>query len=175
MKKVLIIGSSGAGKSTFARRLGAITGLEVIHLDVLHWKPDWTEPDKSEWQKTVENALKGDAWIIDGNFGGTMEMRIRAADTVIFLDLPRALCVYRIVKRVVTYRKGTRPDMAEGCDEKFDWEFLKWVWNYPERSRPKVEALLKSVENEKKVIRLKSKREVENFFVNLESDAVKSS
>jgi adenylate kinase family enzyme len=154
--------------------LGALTGLKVIHLDVLHWKPDWTEPDKSEWQKTVETALKGDAWIIDGNFGGTMEMRIRASDTVIFLDLPRTLCVYRILKRVATYRKGTRPDMAEGCDEKFDWEFLKWVWNYPERSRPKVEALLKPVENEKKVIRLKSKREVENFFVNLESDAVKS-
>jgi adenylate kinase family enzyme len=81
-------------------------------------------------------------------------MRIRAADTVIFLDLPRALCVYRILKRVATYRKGTRPDMAEGCDEKFDWEFLKWVWNYPERSRPKVEALLKPVENEKKVIKI---------------------
>jgi adenylate kinase family enzyme len=174
MKRVLVIGSSGAGKSTFSRRLGAATGLEVIHLDALHWKPDWTEPDKDEWRKTVENALKGESWIMDGNFGGTMEMRIRAADTRIFLDLPRVLCVYRILKRVVTYRKGKRPDMADGCDEKFDWQFLKWVWNYPRRSKPKVETLLRAAENEKEVIRLRSRSEVEKFIANLEADNLKS-
>lgn len=174
MKRVLVIGSSGAGKSTFSRRLSAVTGLKVVHLDMLHWKPNWTEPDKDEWRETVENALRGEAWIMDGNFGGTMEMRIRAGDTVIFLDLPRTLCVYRILKRVVTYRKGKRPDMAPGCDEKFDLKFLKWVWHFPQQSKPKVEALLRRVENEKTVIRLKSRREVENFFANLEADKLKS-
>jgi adenylate kinase family enzyme len=174
MKKILVIGSSGAGKSTFSRRLGEKTGLKVIHLDVLHWKPNWTEPPKDEWKKTVENALKGDAWIIDGNYSNTMEMRLKSCDTVIFLDFPRVLCVYRILKRVALYHKYTRPDVAEGCDEKFDWTFVKWVWNYPTRSKPKVEALLKSVRNEKTVIRLKSRKEVENFFANNFSDAVKS-
>lgn len=174
MKKILVIGSSGAGKSTFSRRLHEATGLKLIHLDVLHWKPNWTEPDKEEWRKTVENALQGEEWIMDGNFSGTMEMRIQASDTVIFLDLPRATCVYRILKRVVFYRKGSRPDMADGCDEKFDWEFIKWVWNYPKRSKPKVESLLKSVEDEKTVIRLKSKKEIEDFFVNGLPDKVKS-
>lgn len=167
MKQILVIGSSGAGKSTFSRRLGEITKLPVVHLDVLHWKPDWTEPDKKEWQYTVEKALKADRWIMDGNFGGTLAMRLEKCDTVIFLDLPRELCVYRVLKRVVTYRNGTRPDMAPGCAEKFDWKFLKWVWNFPRDSKPKVEALLKKFENEKTVIRLKSKREVENFLVNL--------
>lgn len=174
MKKILVIGSSGAGKSTFARRLGEKTGLEVIHLDVLYWLPDWTEPPKDEWRKTVENALKGDEWIMDGNYSGTLAMRIRASDTVIFLDFPRLLCVYRILKRVAFYHKTKRPDMAEGCNEQFDWEFTKWVWNFPTRTKPLVEALLKQFENEKTIIRLKSRKEVEDFFANDFSDTVKS-
>lgn len=167
MKRVLVIGSSGAGKSTFARRLGEKTGLKVIHLDRLFWKPNWVETaDKNEWKAVLEKALAGEAWIADGNFSATLEMRLEKCDTVIFLDMPRALCVYRILKRLALYRKGSRPDMADGCDEKFDWEFTKWTWNYPARSKPKVEALLKRFENEKRIIRLKSRREVENFLAN---------
>jgi adenylate kinase family enzyme len=165
MKRILIIGSCGAGKSTFARRLSEVTGLEVIHLDKLYWKPNWVETDKKEWRKTVERAMQGEEWIIDGNYGGTMEMRLEKCDTVIFLDLPRTTCVYRVLKRVAFYKKGSRPDMADGCDEKFNWEFVKWTWNYPKRSKPKVEALLKRFEKEKTVIRLASKREIENFLV----------
>ncbi|HEX8287529.1 MAG TPA: DNA topology modulation protein [Pyrinomonadaceae bacterium] len=174
MKKVLIIGSSGAGKSTFSRRLGEATGLPVVHLDMLYWNPGWVETPKDEWSEKVEKALSGDEWILDGNYSGTMDLRFPACDTVIFLDFPRTVCVYRILKRVLTYRKGTRPDMPTGCDEKFDWAFTKWVWNYPKRSKPKVEALLKRFANEKTIIRLKSKREIEHFFVNIRSGAVKS-
>lgn len=165
MKKILVIGSSGAGKSTFSRRLGRITGIEVIHLDVLHWKPNWTEPGKEEWEETVREALKAERWIMDGNFGGTMEMRIRACDTVIFLDLPRALCVYRVLKRFVLYRRKTRPDMAAGCREKFDWKFIKWVWNFPRDTKPKIEKLLEKYRATKSVIHLNSRSDVENFFV----------
>ena len=174
MKRILVIGSSGAGKSTFSRRLGKATGLPVIHLDTLFWNPGWVETPEDEWRKKLERALRGDEWIVDGNFRGTMEMRLRSCDTVIFLDFPRTLCVYRILKRLITYRKGTRPDIADGCDEKFDWEFLKWVWNYPSRSKPKVVALLEKFKDEKTIIRLKSKKEIEQFFVNLPFDAVKS-
>ena len=174
MKKILVIGSSGAGKSTFARRLGGATGLEVIHLDRLFWNPSWVETPKDEWPKRVEKALQGDSWIIDGNYSGTMELRLPACDTVIFLDLPRSVCVYRILKRVAFYRPGSRPDMAQGCDEKFDWDFIKWVWNYPVRSKPKVEALLERFQDTKTVIRLKSKKEIENFLAKCSSDTVKS-
>jgi adenylate kinase family enzyme len=166
MKRVLIIGSSGSGKSTFALRLSQMTGLEVIHLDRLFWHPNWVDTPDEEWQKKVEDILEGDSWIIDGNYRGTMEMRLKKCDTVIFLDLPRTTCVYRILKRVVFYRKGNRPDMAEGCDERFDWEFIKWVWNYPARSKPRVEALLERFKDEKKIIRLTSKKEIESFLVN---------
>ena len=164
MKRILIIGSGGAGKSTFARSLHEATGIELIHLDKVFWKPNWVETPKDEWKKTVEDLLTKDSWIMDGNFGGTMEMRIAACDTVIFLDLPRTICVWRAYKRVLIYKKNSRPDMAEGCDEKFDLKFLKWIWDYPTRTKPRVEALLKRFQNEKNIIRLKSKSEVEDFL-----------
>ena len=168
MKKILVIGSSGAGKSTFSRRLQKATGLPLIHLDRLYWKPNWVEmTDKAEWKRTIENALRDDFWILDGNYSGTLEMRLEKCDTVIFLDLPRTLCVYRILKRVALYKKGNRPDMADGCDERFDWEFVKIVWNYPTRSKPKVEALLKRFESDKTIVRLRSQKEIEDFFVNI--------
>lgn len=174
MKRILVIGSGGAGKSTFARRLHEATGLKLIHLDKVFWQPNWTEMPKDEWKKQVENLVKGDEWIMDGNFGGTMEMRVKACDTVIFLDMPRTLCIYRALKRVAAYRKTTRPDMAEGCDEKFDLEFLSWIWNFSKTTKPKIEKLLEKYRNEKKIIRLKSKKEVESFFTNLEANKLKS-
>lgn len=167
MKRILVIGSSGAGKSTFARRLSEKTGLPLVHLDKLFWQPNWVETDKAEWKKIVEKTLAADSWIIDGNYGSTMAQRLEKCDTVIFFDLPRILCVYRILKRVVLYRKGTRPDMADGCDEHFDWQFLKWVWDHPNRSKPKVERLLAEHQNTKTIFRLKSTKEVERFLSRL--------
>lgn len=168
MKKILIIGSGGAGKSTLAQRLGKTTGIEVVHLDKLHWKPNWTPPPKDEWRKTVEEALKKESWIMDGNFGGTMELRLAACDTVIFLDFPRALCLYRALKRALKYYKKTRPDMGDGCNEKIDFEFLHWIWTFPMRTKPEIEKRLKRFENGKTVVRLRSPRETEDFLMNLE-------
>jgi len=169
MKKILVIGSGGAGKSTFAKRLGEITGIEVIHLDRLHWRAGWVEPPKDEWRKTVETLLKQSEWIMDGNFGGTMEMRLAACDTAVFLDLPRTVCLYRILKRWLKYRNTNRPDMTEGCNEKIDWEFLGWIWSYPKKNKPAVEAKLKGFEAEKTIIRLKSKAEVEDLLTKLQA------
>jgi adenylate kinase family enzyme len=167
MKRILVIGSGGSGKSTLARRLGAATGIEVVHLDKLHWQPGWNEPEKQEWSKTVRQILKGDSWIIDGNYSGTMEMRMRTADTIIFLDLPRTVCVWRILKRVARYHNTNRPDVAEGCNEKFDLKFLKWIWDYPVRTKPRVESLLNKFQDKIRIVRLKSSKEVENFIKDL--------
>ena len=164
MRRILIIGSSGAGKSTFARGLGEATGLKVIHLDRLYWRPRWTEPPKEEWKKIVADALKGDSWIMDGNYGGTMEMRLAACDTVIFLDISRWLCVYRVIMRSTVYRKSARPDMADACEERFDWDFIKWIWQYPVRSKPRVESLVSAVPPTTRVIRLSSRAEIKRFL-----------
>lgn len=174
MKRILVIGSSGAGKSTLSKKLGEKLGIKIIHLDKIYWKPNWTEPTKEEWRKTLEQVMREDAaWIMDGNFSGTLDIRLPACDTVIFLDIPRTICVYRVLKRVAKSYKKTRPDMADDCPEKFDWEFIKWIWDFENRSKGKMERLLEKFENEKTIIRLKSKREVENFFFNLEADKVK--
>ena len=168
MKRVAIIGSGGAGKSTLARRLGEITGLPVVHLDREFWRPGWTETPKPEWRSKVASLVQRDEWIIDGNFGGTMEIRLAAADTVLFLNFPRLLCTYRALKRTVTYRKRTRPDMAPGCDEKFDLDFLSWVWHFPAQTAARIEARLMQLRPDVEVLRLRSPREVEAFLRDVE-------
>ena len=134
----MIIGSGGAGKSTLAKRLGEKLHIEVIHLDAIHWRPGWVSPPDEEWKEIVEQLVKQELWIIDGNFGGTIEARLAACDTVIFLDMPRYICLWRVLKRIVTYRKSQRPDMAEGCPERIDLKFAKWIWNYPKTNKPKI-------------------------------------
>jgi adenylate kinase family enzyme len=173
MKRILIIGSSGAGKSTLAKKLGEKTGLKVIHLDRIYWKPNWTEPEADEWRAALEKAMReNETWIMDGNYSGTLDIRVPACDTVIFLETPPAVCVYQVLKRVAFSYHKTRPDMADGCPEQFDWEFLKWIWDFENRSKPKIEKILKQYENEKTIIRLKSKREVENFLLTVSENAV---
>ena len=164
MRRVLVIGSGGAGKSTFSRRLGERLGLEVIHLDVEHWRPGWTEPPKAEWARKVEELCRRESWVMDGNFSGTLETRMEACDTVVFLDLPRTVCLWRVLKRLVMYWNARRPDAAEGCHEKFDLEFLLWVWNYGTRSRPKVVSLLEKYAESKTIVRLRSSAEAEEFL-----------
>jgi adenylate kinase family enzyme len=163
MKRVLVIGSGGAGKSTCARALGEILDIPVVHLDAEFWRPGWERTPQNEWEARIDELVRGESWIMDGNFGGTRERRIRAADTIIFLDLPRMLCLYRVAKRAVRYYGRNRPDMAEGCDEKLDLEFLLWVWNYPNSGRVRTLRDLAKTEG-KRVIVLKSRKAVKEFL-----------
>jgi adenylate kinase family enzyme len=164
MKKVLVIGSGGAGKSTFSARLAARTGLPLIHLDSVYWRPGWVETPKDEWRQSVERLVAGDTWLMDGNFGGTLERRLAACDTVIFLDLPRTLCLWRVLVRRLRFRGRARPDMTPGCPERLTWEFLQWIWNYPSVQRPKLLARLEALRGEKTVVVLRSRREVGAFL-----------
>ncbi len=123
MKKVLVIGSGGAGKSTFSRRLGDVLGIDVIHLDQLYWQPNWVEPAKAEWAGTVEKLLTGDSWIMDGNYGGTRTIRMNACDTAILLDLPRTICVFRVLKRIWKYRGQTAPKWRLAVRRNSIWSF----------------------------------------------------
>jgi len=164
MKKILVIGAGGAGKSTFARRLGESLGLPVIHLDKVFWHAGWVETPKDVWRRKVEELCAGDSWVMDGNYSGTLDVRLEACDTIIFLDLPRVLSTWRVLKRAVIYRNAPRPDMAEGCRERIDLKFLHWVWTYQKRRRPKILARLGELAGGKRVYRLSSSAEVEKFL-----------
>jgi adenylate kinase family enzyme len=164
MRKILVIGSGGAGKTTFAKRLSSIVNIDVIHLDTLYWNPGWVETPKTEWRKTVEALIERDSWIMDGNYSGTLDIRIEACDTVIFLDLATRICLWRVIKRAIQYRYGNRPDMAEGCQERLDLNFMRWVWNYKKRTRPKIVKLIEENSGSKRVIWLQSNAEVERFL-----------
>ncbi|MEO5860251.1 MAG: DNA topology modulation protein [Pyrinomonadaceae bacterium] len=165
MKRVVVVGSGGSGKSTFSAELGRSSGLPVIHLDREYWRPDWEETPVDDWNARVAELLAGESWIMDGNFGGTREMRMRAADTIIFLDLPRRVCLYRILKRTFKYFGRSRPDMTEGCNERLDLKFIGWVWNYKHQSRERLLAELEGA-GEKRVIILKNQRQVSGFLAN---------
>jgi len=164
MKRILVIGSGGAGKSTFARELGAILDLPVIHLDQVYWKPGWEKPSKEEWAATVEKLIAQHEWIMDGNFGGTLPQRIKRADAIILLDISRWVCLWRVGKRIAKYRGRHRPDMTPGCRERFDLELIRWIWNYPRRSKPAKLALLSATGPDQRVVILGSSREVRHFL-----------
>jgi adenylate kinase family enzyme len=167
MQRILVIGPGGAGKSTFARRLAERTGLPLVHLDALYWRPGWVEPPKQEWHATVQTLIAGDRWILDGNYGGTMEERIRASDTVIFLDAPRSRCLLRVLRRRLAVRGGVRPDVAPGCPERLTWSFLWWIWTYPTRRRAAVLARLAALRPDQLAVTLRSTEEVEAFFASV--------
>lgn len=159
-----MIGSGGAGKSTFARRLGELLRLEVIHLDKLYWKPGWVETPKAVWAETVAELVRRDSWIMDGNYSGTFDLRLKACDAVVFLDMPRRVCLWRVLKRAWMYRRRSRPDMAEGCREKLSLEFILWIWNYPKRTRPKIIEWMRDNAAGKKVVWLRSPAEAQEYL-----------
>jgi adenylate kinase family enzyme len=133
-KRIIVIGSPGSGKTTFSRKLAEITGIPLIHLDKEFWNYGWVETPRDEWVKKQENLILEDEWIADGNYGATMDMRIKKADTVICFQLSRIVCILSYFKRVITNINKVRPDMPEGCPEKFDFQFMKYIWNFPKKS-----------------------------------------
>ncbi len=135
MDKIIVLGSAGSGKSTLARKIGELLDIEVIHLDSYYWQPNWVATPDDEWTDKVKELLERERWVMDGNYTSSLELRIKAADAVIFLDRSRLFCLWRVFKRLMIYRGETRPELAEGCREKVDLDFLNWIWHYPRRCK----------------------------------------
>ncbi|MCF8887656.1 topology modulation protein [Priestia megaterium] len=170
MKRVLVMGvSPGVGKSTFAKKLGEKLDLEVYHLDSLYWQPGWTERDNDSFRELQEHIVKKDSWIIDGNYSNSYDLRVKRADTVIYLELPLIVCMYRVIKRRIVYARKTREDMAKGCPEKVDWSFFTFILTTYRERKKKMRNRFKKLKNDEdyKVFMLMNRKDIENYIQNL--------
>lgn len=162
MNKIAIIGPPGAGKTTLARQLGEILNIEVIHLDRFFWHEGWEKAKPHTWEKKHLDLVQKDSWIIDGTYHESLETRLEAADTVIFLDMPRPLCTMRVITR--HFNPTPRPDLRKECTDRLDWDFIKKVWNFPKRERPVILQTIQRQNVAKEVQHFRSKRGVSNFL-----------
>ncbi|MGI8938777.1 MAG: hypothetical protein ACR2JF_11310 [Iamia sp.] len=171
-RRVVVTGLAGSGKSTFAVALAARTGLPVIHLDLSFWKPGWVAPSETEWREKQRGVLAGDAWIADGNYRETLDLRLERADIVVVLDMPWWLCSGRALLR------GFRmPDeLPEGCDYsawmrlRDEWRLAVRIWR-KRRSEPEREREIISRQGRHLAVRvLRSKRAVSDFLDGLDAD-----
>ncbi|MEM9060961.1 MAG: hypothetical protein AAGD13_10915 [Pseudomonadota bacterium] len=143
MRRIMIVGGSGSGKSTLAREIGTRLGLPVIHMDTLFWEPGWIVSEEQTFRARVADAIRGDAWVMDGNYSRTWPERLLRSDTVIFLDLPAWLRFFRVIRRTLRGYGRSRPDLGADCPERIDLGFLfGWVLQYGRRGRPKALKLM---------------------------------
>jgi adenylate kinase family enzyme len=136
----------------------------VYHLDAYYWNPDWKAADPETFDSIVTELTAEDEWIIDGNYSRTLDLRLKRSDTVILFDFPRSICLYRALKRRLQYHGRSRPDMGQGCREKIDFAFLRWIWQFRKRNRPKLLAKLERVRLSQDVIVFRRPRDARDYL-----------
>ncbi|MDG5789583.1 topology modulation protein [Evansella sp. AB-P1] len=172
MRRIIILGvSAGVGKSSLAKELGKILNLEVYHLDKHFWKPNWIQAHQEEFCDAQREMVNKQSWIIEGNYSSTYHIREVKADTIIYLELPLIVCLFRVVKRWIQNIGKTRSDMGEGCKEKLDWQFIKFIVTTFYQRKKKMKTRLKAFQSLKEsnnVYVLKSKKDIANFLTELQ-------
>jgi adenylate kinase family enzyme len=168
-RRVVVTGMAGAGKSTFSRALSAKTGLPLVVLDFQFWLPGWAEPTEAEWREKQQKLLAGDAWIADGNYHASLDLRLERADTVVFLDTPWWLCSGRALVRGVR----SRPvgfELPAGCDEsrlrrfRDEW-WLAWrIWRVRRSDREREMKIIAEHGQHVRMHVLRSRRDVRDFL-----------
>jgi adenylate kinase family enzyme len=164
MNRIAIIGCSGGGKSSLARKLAVKLALPVVHLDVIFWEPGWKESDDASFRIKLGAALAGGRWITDGNFSRLADLHFAGAQMIVWVDQPRTLCVRRALVRAIKERGRNRADMAEGCIERIDLEFLRYIWNWNRDTRPKIEAAIARHAPATPIVRLTSDHEIADWL-----------
>lgn len=159
MQKVIIIGCPGAGKSTFARKLHNKCGLPLYYLDMIWHKADKTTIEQSEFDKKLKRLTEQSHWIIDGNYMRTLEMRLKACDTVFLLDFPLDVCISGVEARI-----GIKRDDMPWVESAFDDEFRQWITDFPNEQLPQIYRLLEKYANDKKIIVFKSRKDADNYL-----------
>lgn len=166
--KIAVLGYSGAGKSTLARALGERYGVPVLHFDTVQFTPNWQVRDREEAHRMVHAFMENPEWVMDGTYSKfEYEHRLNEADTIIFLNLPRLVCFCRAWKRYFCFRGRSRPDMADGCCEKMDREFVWWLL-WEGRTRQRREKFQKVLEQyPEKTVVLKSQKDIDRYLEGL--------
>ncbi|WP_230532632.1 AAA family ATPase [Microvirga roseola] len=160
MQRILVIGSPGAGKSTLSRRLAERLGLPLIHLDREYFGPGWAMPSREEWRQRVAELAAHPAWVMDGNYSSTFDIRVPRATAIVWLDMPRWRCMTGVVRRVAENYGRTRADLGPDCVEKFDWSFMRWIWSYPYKMRPKTARMLQRLRPDQRAFIVRSHSEI---------------
>lgn len=169
MEKIIVTGvSAGAGKSTFARKLGEALDIPVYHLDSYYWKPGWKEAPEEEFIKSQKEITAKEKWIIEGNYSSTLSVRTEPADTIIYINQPLYKCLYRVMKRRIQFHNKSRPDIANGCPEKLDWKFIKFIISTYKRRKESLPEHLRTIsmkDMNKSVYIFENDRDIESFLV----------
>lgn len=163
MRRVLVIGSPGSGKTTMATRLAGKLGLPVYFLDLHHWGPGWTSREPAASRQSVRALTENPEWVMDGNFSDTFDLRMPRADSLIWLDYQRATCIRRVLMRSIKDYRKSRPDLPDGCREGFDAKVLRFAWEFPVRHRPGILADIGRFGGHLDVFRLCNDRDVAAF------------
>lgn len=168
MRKVIVIGNGGAGKSTFATKLGKVTGLPVTPLDTIYWQSDGTTLESTEFDPILRKILQQDKWIIDGNYKRTLALRTSYADTIIYLDYPRWLPLWRIFKRYFKQLLGLEKTAA-GNPIRLDPSFVWWVLTFPRKKI--LETVRENMVTNSKLVLLQSLKQTNQFLDGIKKEA----
>ncbi len=163
-RRIIIIGCSGSGKSTLAKQISQTTHTPVVSLDKEFWKPGWEMTPRDVWRERVQELVAEDQWIMDGSFASTLDIRLPRAQLIIYFHLPRTLCLYRAMKRVVTTYGRTREEMADGCPERFDWGFVKYIWAFHKNEDPVIQTAINNYGSKVKLINISTQQDAKQLF-----------
>ncbi|HEY0122778.1 MAG TPA: AAA family ATPase [Rhizobium sp.] len=164
-ERILVIGCSGGGKSTLSQKICARLDLPYVSMDrEFFWLPGWVKRDKAEERALIAAKVAEERWLIDGTAPSSFDLRLPRTELVLWVRMPRWLCMWGALSRAVRWLGRSRPDMAPGCPERIDWEFLRYIWDWERKFAPKVLAGLTQHGPDVPVLQLKSRSEMRQLL-----------